>query len=38
MESNSNFSDDFKVFEKPATVPADYGIVSKKLTLYIAAY
>ena len=34
MESNSNFSDDFKVFEKPAT---DYGIVSKKLMLYIAA-
>ena len=38
MESNNNFSDDFKVFEKPATVPADHAIISKNLMLFNAAY
>lgn len=38
MESNNNFSEDIKVFIKPATVPVDHGFVSKKLMLYNAAY
>lgn len=38
MESNSTFSDGFKVLEKPATLPVDHGIASKKLVLYNAAY
>ena len=37
MESNNNFWDDFKVFEKPDTVPADHDIISKKLMLFDAA-
>lgn len=38
MESNNNFSDDFKVFEKPATVLQIMALSLKKLLLYIAAY
>ena len=38
MESNNNFSDDFKVFEKPAVIPVDHDIISKKLMLFNAAY